>query len=490
VRNPFYGLLLIAWAMTVSLPGAENTNQTAIEQACSATNPGTTAATFSWPPAYGAHQVWLDLSVYDNNFAGSSFVGVGPFNPNATSYTWQGLQPGLQYYYRVHALYSDGWHALKLGSFVSGRCGGEPAIMQSVEQQCSMAYPGKVATTFNWAPSLLPSSSQWLDLTPYNTGFAPGTFAGAGPLPSGQSSYTWDGLEPGMTYYWRVNTQAPDGWRTSPPWSFGTLSCGAVAPLGVAPNANMLGLRDRLDYAIGESSFNVAVSVTDLQTGESVDVKGDDPRHPGCTFNWFVILSSVIDLQEGRYPESGAGDLITRTIYGSNPITARTLLLKTGGDVPGGVYKINSLLTRLGMRNSVFDHPPAYPEEFSLRGWPNVITANDANRALTLFYHGGVVNQQWRDYLLVKMQNVKPGLQYLIPAGVGDGLVSHKNGFTWMSSGYVDNDIGIVQFETSGGTRAYAISLYIQDIAVEYADVSIGQTVSRLAWEYFSNRYQ
>jgi hypothetical protein len=100
------------------------------------------------------------------------------------------------------------------------------------------------------------------------------------------------------------------------------------------------------------------------------------------------------------------------------------------------------------------------------------------------------VDEEWRDYLLEKMTNVKPGLQYLIPAGVGEARVSHKNGFTWMPGGWVDNDIGIVTFDTSGRQRAYAISLYIQDIATEYADIPIGQTVSRLVWNYFSDRYQ
>jgi hypothetical protein len=252
----------------------------------------------------------------------------------------------------------------------------------------------------------------------------------------------------------------------------------------------LLALRDRLAAAIDESGINAAVAVTDLQTGESIHVNGDDPRHAGCTLNWFVLLSTVIDLQNGRYPESEVGSLISRTIYGSNPVTARDLLIQTGGgSVEAGVLKVRRLLSELGLARSVFDHPPGYSEQYTIDGSPNTVTANEINRALAVFYRGEVVDEQWRDYLLEKMTNVKQGLQYLIPAGVGDARVSHKNGFTWMPGGWVDNDMGIVVFDRSDGPRAYAIAFYSQDVPWEYADVPLGQTVSRLAWEYFAAKY-
>jgi len=257
-----------------------------------------------------------------------------------------------------------------------------------------------------------------------------------------------------------------------------------------ATDPALLAFRDRLAAVIDESGINAAVAVTDLQTGESIDVNGDDPRHAGCTANWFVLLSTVIDVQEGRYPESDVGSLISRTIWGSNPVTARDLLIKTGGgSVEGGVLKVRRLLAKLGLAHSVFDHPPGYSEQYTTDGSPNTLTANDVNRALTAFYRGEVVNEQWRGYLLEKMTNVKQGLQYLIPAGVGDARVSHKNGFTWMPGGWVDNDIGIVVFDSSGGPRAYAISFYSQDVPWEYADVPLGQTVSKLVWDYFAGKY-
>ena len=88
------------------------------------------------------------------------------------------------------------------------------------------------------------------------------------------------------------------------------------------------------------------------------------------------------------------------------------------------------------------------------------------------------------------MTNVKPGLQYLLATGVGEtARVSHKNGFTWFPGGWVDNDIGIVTFESAGVSRAYAISFYSQDVTWEYADVPLGQSVSQMVWQFFAGRY-
>jgi len=491
VTTLVYSLLVFVWAAASPLSAPPTRAASGVDQACSNVLPGSTAVTLSWPRATGAHQVWLDLSLFDNGFEPGTYAAAGPFSPNTTSYVWQSISPGLPHYYRVNALYADGWHLLKTGSFVSGQCQWGPASIHWTTQECSTSMPGKVKVSFNWAPSLTPNSQQWLDLSQFNNGFAPNTFVGMGPIVAGESNLVWDGLAPAAPHYWRVNSLTAGGWQSSQTGTFTTLSCSMPNALGsaAAPNPGLIQLRDELTAEIAASGINAAVAVTDLQTGESIDVNGETPRLAGCTLNWFVLLSVVIDLQEGRYPEGDVGTLIAETIYGSNPITAHALLIKTGGSVPAGVTKINNLLARLGMRNSVFDHPPAYPDEYSLKGWPNIVTANDVNRALASFYHGAIVNIPWRDYLLDKMTGVKPGLQYLIPAGVSYGTVSHKNGFSWVPGGWIDNDIGIVMFDSGGVTYAYAISFFTQDVPTKYDDIPLGQAVSSMVWQYFVNRY-
>jgi hypothetical protein len=121
-------------------------------------------------------------------------------------------------------------------------------------------------------------------------------------------------------------------------------------PVQRRPDPRLLTLRDRLAAAIDESGINAAVAVTDLQTGESIDVNGDSPRHAGCTANWFVLLSTVVDLQEERYPEIDVGSLISRTIWGSNPVTARDLSSRPAGRRRSGVAKIRRLLASSASR--------------------------------------------------------------------------------------------------------------------------------------------
>jgi len=460
---------------------------TASAQKCDTPAPG--SVTFSWVPSRRGEQ-WLDLSLSDNGFAADTFAGAGPFPPEADSFVWGGLSPGVTYFLRVNTRSPFGWEPSQTLAFVTATCASAGALVASQitvsAQGCETASPGSVTATLSWTPSR--RGEQWLDISLFNNRFAPGTFIGIGPFPPETNSFVWSGLRPGLTHFLRINTHSPFDWEPSRTVALATQACGGDPALP-QPNEEFVGLRERLRAEIAASGLNAAVAVTDLQTGESIDVNGDEPRLPGCTINFFVLLSVVMDLQEGLYNEGEVGDLIARTVWSSNPITARDLLRKTGmGDLGAGLAKVDQLLDLLGLSVSTYDHPPAYPHE-SLRGSANLLTANEMNRALAALYEARIVEPAWRDYLLNKMTGVKPGLQYLIPAGVGDGVVSHKNGFFADPSGWVDNDAGIVVFDRGGNRYAYAISFFTESVPSKYADIPLGQTVSRLVWQYFSRRY-
>lgn len=353
--------------------------------------------------------------------------------------------------------------------------------------ECRGAADHSARAIFLWTPSR--AGTQWLDISIFNNGFAPGTFVAAGAFAPQSWGFVWDGLLQGTTHFARVNTLTAAGWMSSQTLAFYTPVCSGSGAPAAAPD--MQRLRDGIAAAIEGSGIDTAVAITDLRTGETVDVQGDDVRLPGCTINLFVLMRVVVDLQAGKYPESDVGDLIGQTINRSDPILARRLMMdRIGeGDVAKGVARVTDFMHALGMTSTLMDHPPAFEEESHNGGGDNRITARDVNRGLQALWDGRALTPGWRDYLLGKMTLVKPGLNYLIPAGVGYGAtVSHKNGFLY-SEGWADNDIGIVWFDRGGQRYGYAISFFTEGVASKYADIPMGQQVSSLAWQWFAGRY-
>ncbi|MEX2246050.1 MAG: serine hydrolase [Dehalococcoidia bacterium] len=360
-----------------------------------------------------------------------------------------------------------------------------PGLMMS---ECVGRGTQSVRAFFLWNPSR--GGSQWLDLSTLNDGFAPERFLSAGPLGRDMWGFYWDGLRQGTTHFARVNTLTSTGWKASGTLTFYTPVCDKTA-FEPQPAQDMLDLRTQLEAAIKASGIDTAVAITDLRTGETIDVNGASRRLPGCTINLFALMRTAVDLQDGRYPEPVPGDLIGQTINRSDPITSRRLVKDYigGGDLGIGLLTVGDFMHSLGMNDTLLDHPPAFPQESLYGKSDNQITALDANRGLRALWDGAILRPDWRDYFLRKMTLVKPGLNYLIPAGVARGAtVSHKNGFLY-AEGWADNDIGIVWFQRGSERYGYAISFYTQFVPTKYGDIALGQRVSSLAWQWFAGRY-
>ena len=212
--------------------------------------------------------------------------------------------------------------------------------------------------------------------------------------------------------------------------------------------------------------------------------------------NFFVLVQVARDLQAGQYPEHEVGSFIAQTVWASDPGTGHYLLRKSGANNSyAGLWKVNDLLRNvLHLESAVYDHPPANDQFTLVPGeWhENRISPLDFNRALTMLYRGDLLNEEWTAYLIEKMSHVKPGLNHLIPVGVGDptAVVAHKNGYIDYIPYYVDNDIGLVMFTRGDKRYAYAITFWSQDNPWVLSDAPLGQTLSRLAWEHFSATYQ
>ncbi len=56
---------------------------------------------------------WIDLSLFDNQFAPGTFLGTGPLPAGQESVVWNGLLPATWHFARVNTLTSGGWVASK-----------------------------------------------------------------------------------------------------------------------------------------------------------------------------------------------------------------------------------------------------------------------------------------------------------------------------------------------------------------------------------------
>jgi hypothetical protein len=260
-------------------------------------------------------------------------------------------------------------------------------------------------------------------------------------------------------------------------------------------NYLQLQLQEIIDSFAQRVGGNFAVAVTDLQTNQTIHVNGESVRIPGCTMNFFVLLQVAKDLQAGQYPESAAGSLMAQTVWASDPGTSHKLMIQSGGGSSyGGLWKVNNLIhNELGLDTAVYDHPPANDTITLVPGkWQdNAITPLDFNRALTMLYHGEILNAEWTMYLIDKMSRVKPGLNHLIPAGVTDpaAIKAHKNGYIDYVPYIVDNDIGIVAFTRGDKHYAYVLTFWSQDNPWVLSDAPLGANVSKIVWDYFNAVY-
>jgi len=183
----------------------------------------------SWT-AYNQGPQWVDLSLFDNGFAPGTFIGLGPLPSGQNSFTWDGIRPGLLHFLRINTATPGGWAPASIGFFSRGDCvpfaPGNASNIAVISQGCDA---GGVTATISWTPS--GQGTQWLDLSLYDNGFAPGSFVGFGPMAPTQATATWPGLLPGYYHFMRVNTGAPSGWAPSPRIAFQTRSdCPAALP--------------------------------------------------------------------------------------------------------------------------------------------------------------------------------------------------------------------------------------------------------------------
>ena len=260
-----------------------------------------------------------------------------------------------------------------------------------------------------------------------------------------------------------------------------------------ATSPRMLSLRDQLAGAIEAyrqrvGGIEVAVAVTDLQTGETISVGGNDPHKTGCTINMFALLAVVGEFEAGRAEPQDVAYNIRVGIGGSYPPEVRRFLVKVFPSYQAGVARGQEMMRSWGMVSSQFNQVPYYPTGTGT----NRLTALEVNLVLGKLYRGELFSPEWTAYTLARLREISPGLNYILPGQLpGAATVAHKIGYYSDRDGWVNNDVGIVTFTGQDGEqKAYAITYLSQKARTEYTGYSFGAWLSRMVWDMFEATYR
>lgn len=267
---------------------------------------------------------------------------------------------------------------------------------------------------------------------------------------------------------------------------------GAI-PENAGAASDLLALRDTLqreidDYQAIAGNVDVAVAVTDLQTGQTVSVGGNVPHKTGCTINMFGLLAIVSEFQAGNASPDSLAYSVKRGIGGSYPPEVKNFLQAVFGSHTGGVYRARELMKSWGMETSFFDHVPYYGGEDPA---PNILTALELNNIFVKLYRGQLFDAEWTAYTLGVLRDIAYYVQYILPKYLpAQATVAHKIGYYWDYDGWVNNDAGIVTFTGGDGQeKAYAITYFSQYARTEQIGYSFGARLSKVVWDYMAPKY-
>ncbi|MPZ49236.1 MAG: hypothetical protein GEU75_08040 [Dehalococcoidia bacterium] len=135
-------LVFVAVALLAASAGVPSTAAAASLSANpTCTGPSTTSVEFTWAqPEQLPIEWWLDISLWSDGFEPGTFLGTGPLPPTATGVVWEGILANLPHFYRVNAVYPDGWRPSEAGVF-EARCLPGEASLGGYDSPFSL-YPG------------------------------------------------------------------------------------------------------------------------------------------------------------------------------------------------------------------------------------------------------------------------------------------------------------------------------------------------------------
>ena len=205
----------------------------------------------------------------------------------------------------------------------------------------------------------------------------------------------------------------------------------AAAPATAAASPDLVTLEQQLGSMLAGSSADVGVAALDLNTGESISIKGDTPFPMASTVKVAIAALYLAQVDKGQktlddtiHGESVRVLMNKMLIYSDN--RAADVLFK---DV-GGPRAVHDWLNSKGVRGVRVDRTIAQ----LLAAKRDLWDARDSSTPkamvdlLRKLYRGELISNQSRNYLLGVMAKCHTGknrMKWLLPAGT---TVEHKTG--------------------------------------------------------------
>ena len=112
----------------------------------------TVSVVLRWETSFQGAQ-WVDVSLFDNDFAAGTFAGFGAFAATTTEFETPGLAGGALYYARVNTLTSGGWAS-------------SPTLIFAMPADCP---PSSIPPGLVLGPEHCPIACLWTERPDYDT---------------------------------------------------------------------------------------------------------------------------------------------------------------------------------------------------------------------------------------------------------------------------------------------------------------------------------
>lgn len=267
-----------------------------------------------------------------------------------------------------------------------------------------------------------------------------------------------------------------------PPTSAEASATNAPTALPAPETPALAGLQQSLAPLFAGFAGHAGLAVVDLQTGEQLTIDGDQQFQAASTIKFFVVLSVLNDIEQGRYAFADVETDINGVMIQQNNYNARNLTRRTG------IPTVNDRLRLWGLSRTIITHPSGFPEEH-FSPYPtndNLTSPSDAARGLLLLYRGRIA-QPAASRMLIDHLTQAPrwyGIEGAVPDG--EGRVFYKVG--WLPEGDFSavHDLGIVEFERGGRTLAYALAIYTQGAVPQWPAWALIRDAALQVWDFFA----